>query len=220
MKRIICYGDSNTWGYNPEDGSRYDENTRWTSLLQKMLGDGYQVVECGINGRSTAFDEPFRECRNGCKGIGYVLLENAPVDLLIVSLGGNDLKYTTAAPSAKGLRALLREVVHSAVLDSKNRSLFRKETKILVVSPIPLGAGFDERFPDSLFYGKREESLRFAEFYRPVCKLFDADFLDAAQYAKASEIDLLHMDKDSHKHLAEAIYKKVMAMFQTDEEKR
>ena len=185
-----------------------------------MLGDGYQVVECGINGRTTCFDEPFRECRNGCKGIGYVLLENAPVDLLIVSLGTNDLKYTTAVPSAKGLRALLREVMHSAVLDSKNRSLFRRETKILVVSPIAIGPDFDERFPDSMFYGKQEESLRFAEFYRPVCKMFHADVLDAAQYAKASEIDLLHMDRDSHKHLAKAIYEKVTDMFQSNQERQ
>lgn len=212
MFQIVCFGDSNTWGYNPENGKRHDENTRWTGVLQKLLGDQYNVVECGINGRTTVFDEPYRECRNGRIGLGYSLQENKPIDLLIVSLGTNDLKYTNAAGSAKGLRTLLRVATHSEIMENSNCSVFKGATKILVVSPISLGAELDSKFPDSLVYGKYHESLRFAEVYKPICDQFQAEFLDAAQYAHASEKDCLHMDAVSHRNLAAAICEKVKQM--------
>ena len=93
MKQILAFGDSNTWGYDPATGTRFDEDTRWTARLQTLLGDRYQVLECGINGRTTCFDEPFRDCRNGCKGLAYSLEEHRPFDLLIISLGGTPIKW-------------------------------------------------------------------------------------------------------------------------------
>ena len=84
-----------------ENKKRFDDDIRWTGRLQNMLGSRYQVVECGINGRTTVFDEPFRDCRNGNSGIGYSLLENYPLDLLIISLGTNDLKYVNPASLIK-----------------------------------------------------------------------------------------------------------------------
>lgn len=209
MYQIVCFGDSNTWGYNPKDGTRFDENTRWTSVLQKLLGEQCKVVECGLNGRTTVFDEPFRECRNGLKGMGYSLLENKPIDLLIISLGTNDLKYTTAAGSAKGLNTLLRTVLHTGVWDNKNQTVFKGEPKILVISPIPLGENLDKKSPNTMFFGKYRESLRLAELYKPVCERYNVDILDAAQYAKPSDEDCLHMDAVGHHNLAIAIAEKV-----------
>lgn len=89
-----------------------------------------------------------------------------------------------------------------------NNSVFRDKERILLISPIPLGADLDERFPNSVLYGKYELSLRFAEIYQPICKAFDVEFLDAAQYAEPSKADCIHMDADSHEKLANAIYKK------------
>ena len=100
-------------------------------MLQGLLAPQYNVVECGINGRTTVFDEPFRECRNGRIGLGYSLLESQPIDLLIISLGGNDLKYTTAAGSAKGLNALLRTALNSGIMSKNNQSVFKGEPKFL-----------------------------------------------------------------------------------------
>ena len=157
MFRIVCFGDSNTWGYNPKTGERFDENTRWTALLQKQLGQEYQVVECGINGRTTSFDDNFRDYQNGRKGLGYSLMESKPIDLLIISLGTNDLKFAGAVGSAKGLDSLLRTAVNSLIMDSSNRSVFRGETKILVVSPIHLGEALDGNI-DSSFCGKYQDS--------------------------------------------------------------
>lgn len=208
--RIVCFGDSNTWGYNPENKERFDDDIRWTGRLQNMLGSRYQVVECGINGRTTVFDEPFRDFRSGKAGIGYSLLENYPLDLLIISLGTNDLKFADHVTLGRAMRQLLRTAKHSGLWNVFNNSVFRGKENILVISPIPLGADLDERFPNSVLYGKYALSLRFAEIYRPICDEYGVEFLDAAQCAAPSEADCIHMDADSHRALAEAIYEKVL----------
>jgi len=109
-KRILCYGDSNTWGYKPVAAVRYDENTRWPSRLQKLLGEEFRVIEAGLSGRTTVFDDPFDDFRNGAASLGYALLEADPVDLVILSLGTNDLKFTTAAASARGIASLISRI--------------------------------------------------------------------------------------------------------------
>ena len=107
MKNILCYGDSNTWGFIPGSGKRYTEDIRWTGLLQRGLGHGYQVIEAGVNGRTTSFDDPFCNYLNGWKSLPYSLLSAKPVDLLIISLGTNDLKFTDARGSSKGIEAII-----------------------------------------------------------------------------------------------------------------
>ena len=138
------------------------------------------------------------------------MLESSPLDLLIVSLGTNDLKYADAPSLGRAMRQLLRSAKHSGLWNVNNNSVFRDKERILLISPIPLGADLDERFPDSVLYGKYELSLRFAEIYQPICKAYDVEFLDAAQYAEPSKADCIHMDADSHAKLADAIYQKVL----------
>jgi len=58
MKTVLCYGDSNTWGYDPATQSRYPREVRWPRVLRKELGDGYLVIEEGLNGRTTVWDDP------------------------------------------------------------------------------------------------------------------------------------------------------------------
>ena len=136
MKRVMCYGDSNTWGYTgipclealpPE---RLDENTRWTSLLQKKLGAEYRVLEEGYNGRTTVYDDPIV-----CGVNGYAHLEVAycscnPCDLVIVMLGTNDVRYAADAKEVGvGMRRLLthlKEIIAGS---------FSPECKILAVAP-------------------------------------------------------------------------------------
>ena len=211
--RIVCFGDSNTWGYNPVDGTRFDEDTRWTGRLQTLLGDKYCVIECGICGRTTSIDEPFRDCRNGRKGLLYSMEESRPFDLLIISLGGNDLKYEGAMGTSRGMRAILRTALHSGITSTNNKSAFRDgKERILVISPIPFGEGLEEISPDHLFVGKRDVSLRFAELYGPICKEFGVEMLDAAQFAQPSPVDCIHMDAEGHRAIAEAVCKKVQEM--------
>ena len=94
MKRVLCYGDSNTWGYVPGLGVRHPEDVRWTGVAAKLLGPDYRIIEEGMNGRTTAFDDPYYDFRNGKRGLGYALCAHAPLDLIVVGLGSNDLKFT------------------------------------------------------------------------------------------------------------------------------
>ena len=114
MKRIMCYGDSNTWGNIPGVGTRYPEDIRWTGVVSGLLGPEYTIIEEGLNGRTTSFDDYYVEYRNGRKGLGYALCAHAPIDLIVISLGTNDLKYTGAVGSYKGLDELLRLLENTA----------------------------------------------------------------------------------------------------------
>lgn len=58
MRHILCYGDSNTWGYTPGTGERHAPDVRWTGVLRRLLGEGWEVLEEGMNGRTTVFDNP------------------------------------------------------------------------------------------------------------------------------------------------------------------
>lgn len=111
-KHIVCYGDSNTHGYDGDTGLRFDENTRWTCLLQKYLGDEYQVIEEGLSGRTTVFDDPLHEGLNGLQLITPVLMSHEPVDLLIIMLGTNDTKVRfncSAEAIGIGLQRLIKK---------------------------------------------------------------------------------------------------------------
>ena len=207
MNRIVCYGDSNTWGYVPNLGTRYDEDTRWPALLQKELGGGYRVIEAGMNSRTTSYDDPTCDYLNGRKGLMYTMLAAKPVDLLIISLGTNDLKFTDARGSSKGLGALLHLVqsANHVCSDSGCTRTFRDAPQVLVISPIALHPAISTRVPPSSLADKYAESLQFSQYYEPVCQQHGVSFLNSALYASASETDCIHMSPESHKKLSKAV---------------
>ena len=205
-RTVVCYGDSNTWGYTPGSGVRFDEKTRWTGRLQTLLGKEYRVAECGLNARTTSFDDPFRDYLNGRHGLVHCMVAAKPVDLLIISLGTNDLKYGTVYRSAKGLDALLDVAVHANTYMPGSSPVYRDEPRILVISPIALHEELDRKFPGHEMNGKLDDSRKFAAVYREVCQKWQVYFLDAAQTASASEIDCVHMDAVSHAALTEEVY--------------
>ena len=90
-RTVLCFGDSNTWGFEPGTQARYPRDARWPGVLAAALGAGWHVVEAGLNGRTTVFDDPLGD-KNGLRHLGPVLESAAPVDLVVVMLGTNDLK--------------------------------------------------------------------------------------------------------------------------------
>ena len=109
---ILCFGDSNTYGYKPDGTGRFDTDTRWTSLLQKKLGADHRVIEEGLCGRTTVFQDDLREGRRGLDLIGVTMEMHNPIDLLIVMLGTNDCKarYNASAGTiAKGLAQVIQK---------------------------------------------------------------------------------------------------------------
>ena len=117
MTTILCYGDSNTYGYNPVNGLRYPKDVRWTGVLQKLLGEQYAVIEEGCNGRTTVFEdiaEPWKA------GLGYLkpcLNTHKPIDFVIMMLGSNDLKrmfHASAKEIADGAEQLVSCLLYTS----------------------------------------------------------------------------------------------------------
>ena len=119
-KHILCIGDSNTHGLctdpseSADHGSRYNEEERWTCLLQKALGAEYLVIEEGLSGRTTCFNVPLFD---GLSGLDYIypcLMSHEPVDLLVIMLGTNDTKERFGASAAcigLGLKRLVQKAL-------------------------------------------------------------------------------------------------------------
>jgi lysophospholipase L1-like esterase len=93
MKTVLCYGDSLTWGYDPEGPGRHAHADRWPSVLQAALGPDVTVIAEGLNGRTSAFDDHLGSAdRNGARLLPTVLTTHSPLDLVILFLGANDMK--------------------------------------------------------------------------------------------------------------------------------
>jgi lysophospholipase L1-like esterase len=137
MKSIVCFGDSNTWGYIPATGKRYPKEIRWTNILQQELGNEYEIIEEGLNGRTTVWDDPidadYDANRNGKAYLGACIKSHFPLDLIIIMLGTNDLKVrysVTAEDIAKSAGRLAKMVNES------DCGIDGKPPKVLLVSPV------------------------------------------------------------------------------------
>lgn len=204
MKRILCFGDSNTFGYRPDGRGRYEENIRWTGRLQNQLGEDYHIIEEGLCGRTTIFPDELRIGRRGLDIVGPIVESHNPIDLFVIMLGTNDCKTRNKASAgiiAKGLEQVIEQARRSA----------SKEMKVLVISPILLGKGVgDEGFDPEFNEESEQVCIRLATEYEKIAKASGYDFLDAAKFAKASPLDREHLDELEHEKLAEAIYQKLL----------
>lgn len=203
---ILCFGDSNTYGYKPDGTGRFDENTRWTQILQKKLGSGYRIIEEGLCGRTTVFQDELREGRRGLDLIGVTVEMQNPLDLMILMLGTNDCKTRYGASAAVIARGLEQVIC-------KARKSSSRPFDILVVSPIHLGKGVGEPDFDPEFNESSEVvSQNLASEYRKVALQNHAVFLNAADFASPSTTDREHLNEAGHAALAEAIYDKILTL--------
>lgn len=199
--RILCYGDSNTWGYNPLDATRY--NHRWTKELQKLLPHD-EIIEEGLNGRTFRDDDPTWPGRNGLKVLPVLLRTHRPVDLIIVMLGSNDLKIfhnMTEEKLAEGLKETIK------VIRDENLAVPYEVPHILVVSPAELGKGITTTSKWAEYFTEESYrvSLKTADVFKSVCAREKTFFFDASSVARASDYDSLHLDEDQHGVLATAL---------------
>ena len=161
-----------------------------------------------LNGRTTGFDFPWADCRNGQSGLPYALLSQRPLDLLIISLGINDLTVVDSAFSAKSAAGLIRRArMLQAVPDAGTR-IFRGDVKILIVAPAPVHPDYDRMF-NADYYA---DSCRLAERYQEMAQENGVEYLKAGDYAEASPVDCVHYTPESHRNLGLAIAQKVREM--------
>lgn len=213
MKRILCYGDSNTWGLIAGTTERYEWGVRWTSRLQNALSAvGFQVVEEGLCGRTTVLEDAKRPGRSGAALLPAILESHAPLDMVVLMLGTNDCK-TVYAPTvesiSKGVETLLRQIRDYA-----------PNSKILLISPIALGEGVGEAAYDPEFDEHSVEISRaLPDAYRFISCKWGIDYLAASEYAVPSPVDREHMDAKGHERLAKAVTSQIVQIFREDVKK-
>ena len=193
MKNILCFGDSNTWGYSPGDGTRYPLDIRWTGVLQQSLGNDYRIIEEGLNGRTTFINEDERPFRSGSDVLPIILESHRPLDFVTIMLGTNDLKLEfnlTVEQIAQGAKELCETVLNSEYLADNL-------PQILLISPTHIGSTI---MPDQeeFFKQARGKSYLFAEYYQKVASDLGIHFLDAAKIVEPSEGEGVHWDADQH----------------------
>jgi lysophospholipase L1-like esterase len=199
--RILCYGDSNTWGYDPVNRRRFGDRTRWTGVLQRLLGDSAVVIEEGLNGRTTVWDDPVEGNKNGLSQLPTCLSSHAPLDLVILMLGTNDLKRRFAVTAYEVMLGVQRLVETVRKHDYSPES---NVPNVLVVAPASVGV----LFGDFLGLFGAEAAAKAADMPPQLRAMADRNqclFLDASCLVEPDPADGLHLSPAGHERLAEAV---------------
>ncbi len=203
MKTILCYGDSNTWGYRPDTQTRYGRHERWAGVLRNALGDGYLVFEEGLNGRTTVWNDPIEGYKNGKEYLIPCLETHKPLDLVIIMLGTNDLKKRfslNAFDIANGAGVLVN------IAQKSESGIDGKPPQVLLMAPPPIVKLSDFA---AMFEGAKPKSDLFSQEYARVAQNAGCAFLDTADIIVSSELDGIHFDLDEHRKLGEAVAAKL-----------
>lgn len=190
-------------------GGRFSFTERWPGVLAQELGDGYRVIEEGLNGRTTVWDDPIQDYRNGKTYLMPCLWSHRPIDLVTIMLGTNDLKTRfalTACEIAAGAGALVELAQRSGAGASGNAP------EVLLMSPPLVGelGPYDEMYADA---GAR--SRKFGECYRRTADKYGCHFLDTAQIVAPSALDGVHLEEDQHRKLGLAVAAFIREIFET-----
>lgn len=210
-KHIICLGDSNTHGYcaDPADCAdpalaRFNEEERWTCLLQKQLGSDYQVYEEGLSGRTTVFDDPLYEGLSALPYLWPCLKSHEPVSLLIVMLGTNDTKERLSA-SAYAIGLGMRRLIQKAkTIDCWGPG---GTPNILVIAPPVIGEKITaSAVADEMGIGAVKKSQKVPAQFKTVCAEAGVHFLDANEIGcEFNQVDYMHLTRAGHARLAEVL---------------
>ena len=200
MKKVLCFGDSNTYGFVPGKCTRYDKNTRWTGVLQALCGSDFSIIEGGCNNRTAFVDNPA-----GVEQTGYKILPEYFTkdyfDIVVLAIGINDLQLffrPTLEEFEQGMEKLIKI--------TKDLS---PNAKIILVCPSKLDlAGiksgvFSFQFDEISV----EKSGKLSPIYKSLAEKYKCHFIDLNNIVDVSPLDGLHFSAESHKKIAENLYK-------------
>jgi lysophospholipase L1-like esterase len=207
MRDILCFGDSNTWGADAKDDSRrFPWPVRWPGVAQRELGDGCHVVEDGLGGRTTVYDDPMVPFRCGKAHLAPALEVHAPLDLVVFMLGTNDISYAhlSAADAADGA-AELAHLVQRCELGPGGAA-----PAVLLVCPPPVGP-FEGNWRPALWEGTgaAEKSRALPQEFARVAAALGVPWLDAGKVVTTSPLDGWHLEAPQHELLGVAVAARV-----------
>ena len=203
MYKVLCFGDSNVYGFNPINGQRYDENIRWSGLLQRYLSKTGLVIEAGCNNRTA-----FSDNNAGIEYTGYKILPNyLSEDLtnIILAIGINDTQKTYKITKQAIQDGLLRML--QCCLDvSTNANIILVAPNVITNNV--LNSYFSVMFDESSI----EKSTWFASIYKEIAYKYNCNFIDLNRYVSTSKIDGLHYEPKEHKVIAELLYNSIVGI--------
>lgn len=210
-KRIMCFGDSLTWGWVPvEEGvptTRYPAEQRWPGVLQAELGEGYIIIEEALSGRTTSLDDPTDSRLNGSTYLPSALASHLPLDLVTLMLGSNDTKayfHRTPFEITAGMSKLVGQVLACA----GGVGTSYPAPKVLIIAPPPL-APMPHAYFQALFGGAYEKSAQFGKLYGDLADFMKVNFLDASEIISTDGVDGIHFTEENNRELGLTVAKKV-----------
>ena len=219
MKNILCFGDSNTWGFVPGAFDpktlymkRYSIRERWPGLLRDILGEDFHIIEEGLNGRTTNVEYPDLSGRSGTSYILPCLYSHSPLDLVILNIGINDTKVIfdrSMMEISKGMAEII-DLIRSTSYGPDMQG----QPQILLLSPSALiHEGYVDQNNESAFKGGMEKSLLFNDYYKKLALERDCHYVDLQSVVSYSKIDGLHYDKRGHAVVASIVASKINEIF-------
>ena len=203
MQHILVYADSLSWGIIPTTRKRLEFDQRWPGVMEIGLnaaGKNVRVIEDCLNGRRTAWDDPFKPGRNGLDGLAQRIEIHSPLSLVVLMLGTNDLQFmhqNNAWHSSQGIAALVTTIRQAPIEPGM------PIPPILIVAPPPVDAPKGPLAPR--FEGGVHKFVGLSAAYRETAATLGCHFFDAGSVTPASRIDGIHLDADQHLLLGKAM---------------
>lgn len=210
--RILCYGDSNTWGYiSGSDHQRYGNNERWTRLLAKLLGNNFEIIEEGLNSRTLISNDtrPGKEGKNGYEYLIPCLDTHDPINLVVLMLGTNELK-ATYNKTAKEIWEMFEQYFVKVILGRKSQ-ISNNYPKLLIVTPPIVNEDVEYCKANNKYAGATKKSEELNDIYREIAEKYNCYFLN--NQGLETGIDGVHLTKESHQKLAERLKEEISHIY-------
>lgn len=210
MVNILCYGDSNTFGLKSDLISRYTRSERWTGILQEALRENYYIIEEGLGGRTTVWDDPIENYKNGKTYLLPCLDSHKPLDLVIIMLGTNDLKHRfslSCVDVAAGMENIIKSVLKS------ESGIDENSPEILLITPVPIRS-IQNRDLDLMLLGAEDKSKELGNYYKKIAEKYHLYYLDPKDIVEVNSQDGIHYTVKGHKTMAEIVERKIRDIFE------
>jgi lysophospholipase L1-like esterase len=207
VRSVLCFGDSNTWGFDPETTERFPRDVRWTGRLQAALGGEWLVVEEGLSGRTATLESPVAFGKNGLSYLQPCLDSHAPLDAVLIALGTNDLaeRYSLTATDVARAAGLLAYVVSKSDAGPGGAA----PLPILVCPPRVGDAAWEEDWA-----GAPAKSALLPDRFTTVAEDGGYELIDLGEATRFSDLDGIHLDRPGHAAVAVLVERELRRLFE------
>jgi len=204
MKKVLIYGDSNVWGDNFFTGVRIPDDEQWANILQKSLSD-YKILQEGLPGRIAGDYELEKTYKNGQRTFIATFRSSAPIDVLIIALGTNDLqiKYQRSASEIVNDLLWYKKHVESEYQEKENRCKYFRKGMPRIIFILP--PNFDYNRKDNPVFDEKSEEKR-----KEIQKIFGTLEEEYLIFDNVSLFqDGIHLNPEGHKMVADIVKDKI-----------